>query len=99
MNPLEHLRSGCGRLYLLILSIILLSSIRSQLCKENAPPLELPTAYQSRNPDVIKALEFLDKMMNPKVCTGSAYVLVDDQPPGAGFTAQVWAIVMIIKYL
>ncbi len=76
---------------MLFLSTLLLSTqiIRSQKCDESNPTLSLPTAYQSRNPDVRKALEFLDRMMNPPVCTGASYVLVDDQPPGAGFTAQV----------
>lgn len=49
----------------------------------------LPSAYNSSNANVRSALEFLDRMMNPIICRGSQYVLVDDNPPGAGFTAQV----------
>ena len=67
----------------------LANQMNGDFYSERADTKVLPSAYNSSNANVRSALEFLDRMMNPIICRGSQYVLVDDNPPGAGFTAQV----------
>jgi hypothetical protein len=50
---------------------------------------KLPTIYESKNPDVVKALDFIDKMQNPPSCSNLSYVIVDPVWFVAGLASQV----------
>jgi hypothetical protein len=50
---------------------------------------KLPTIYESKNPDVVKALDFIDKMQNPPSCSNLNYVMISRLIHGSGLASQV----------